>query len=85
MIFSSDEQAQPHSAMSENEFINRMRDHMAEEVGGYVCIIVNTCITFNKETMLRVWCVFDIQDFFYNYINYYYCGVQGGAHPPKVL
>ena len=37
MMFSSDDQARPHSAMSENEFINRMREHMAEEVGGYVC------------------------------------------------
>ncbi|XP_028393993.1 protein YIPF3-like isoform X1 [Dendronephthya gigantea] len=35
-IESSDEQARPQSSMSENEFINRMRDHMAEEVGGYV-------------------------------------------------
>ena len=38
-IFSSDEQAaRPQSTMSENEFINRMREHMADEVGGYVCM-----------------------------------------------
>lgn len=36
-MFSSDEQGRPPSTMSENEFINRMREHMAEEVGGYVC------------------------------------------------
>ena len=54
-IFSSDEQTRPHSSMSENEFINRMREHMAEEVGGYVCIQmdVNTvlCVVIDKLKM----------------------------------
>ncbi|XP_046859119.1 protein YIPF3-like [Xenia sp. Carnegie-2017] len=35
-VKSSADQGLPQSAMSENEFIHRMREHMAEEVGGYV-------------------------------------------------
>ena len=58
---------------------------MAEEVGGYVCIIVNTCITCNKDKQCYECDVYLTYRISFIIVSHYFCGVQVGAHPPKVL